>query len=107
MAVPVMVRDEEDFEDIISYLRDYIAICKEKDRQLLCFSVLMEFENIKDTNSFEDERNKQLNSPQCHRGFVGFSGSHRRPLGGRSIECEVKVESICFSLCIEPWIRYW
>ncbi len=39
----------EDFEHIISYLRDYIAICKEKKRQFLYFSVLLEFENINDT----------------------------------------------------------
>lgn len=47
----------EGFEHIISYLRDYIAICKEK-KDFLCFSVLLEFENIKDTNKLEDEQNK-------------------------------------------------
>lgn len=69
----------EDFEHIISYLREYIAICKEKKDKFLCFSVLLEFESIKDSNKL-DEQNKQMNFPQCHRGFVGLSGSHCSPL---------------------------
>lgn len=75
----------EDSEHIISYLRDFIAICKEK-RQFPCFSVLLEFKNIKDTNKLQDEQNKQMNFPQCHRGFVGFLGSQCSPLRGESIK---------------------
>ena len=71
----------EDFEHIISYLRDYIAICKKKKKKRKVFFVLLDFENIKDTNKLE-EQNKQMNSPQCHRGFVGFSGGHCSPLSG-------------------------
>lgn len=93
----------------------------------------MEFENIKDINTSEDEQNKQMNFPQRHHGFASFSGSHHLPLRGRSIEFEVCATclsfllsfyknncvvlragrggrdrgSIFFSLCIEPWGGYW
>lgn len=44
----ITVMKTEDFEDVISYLRDYIAICKDKKKK----TVLLE--NTKDTNELEN-----------------------------------------------------
>jgi len=86
------------FEDIISYLRDYIAICKEKKSFFvpLCYCSL---KHLKDTIESEDEQNKQMNFPQCHHGFVGFAGSQHSPLSGKASRSKFKhpvLSSPCF-----------
>lgn len=83
----------EDFEHIISYLRNYIAICKEK-RQFPCFSVLLK--DTKDTNKLDDEQNKQNELSTVPLWLCWFLVSHRSPLRGKILRFEV--QSICFLL---------
>lgn len=60
----------EEAEDIISYLRDYAAMFL---FPLFSWSMKRNLKKKKKaTDILEDEQNKQMNFPQCHRGFVVF-----------------------------------
>lgn len=106
VCTPVPRNQDGGSEDIISYLRDYIAICKEKKDSFFVSLYYWSLKIWKDTNESEDEQNKQMNFPQCHHGFVGFAGSQHSPLSRKASHSKSKQPVLSSPCFVKSFISY-